>query len=144
MTTDVTRSVDEYVDSLDDDLATDSRVLIALMRRVSDHEPQIWNVGTIGFDTYHYRYDSGREGDGHVLGFYPRKGRITIYLMDGTKRHAALLAKVGRHTTTGYCVYVKNLSDIDPAILEQLMTESYDYVKARDGNIRGVLWKEAS
>ncbi|SFS17554.1 protein of unknown function (DU1801) [Microbacterium sp. cf046] len=137
-------AVDEYVASIaDEQTAEDSRMLIAMMRRVSGHEPTLWNVGTIGFDTYHYRYDSGREGDGHVIGFYPRKGKTTIYLMDGTARHAELLAKLGTHTETGYCVYLKRLSDVDPTILEQIVRESYDYVKAKsqDGPIRQILWK---
>ncbi len=57
-----------------------------MMHRISGKEPELWNVGTLGFDTYHYKYASGREGDSLVIGFYPREGRITIYLMDGTVR----------------------------------------------------------
>ena len=77
--------VKDCIASLDDEQTVkDSLVLMEMMQRISGHEPKMWNVGTIGFDTYHYKYDSGREGDGHVIGFYPRKGKITIYLMDGT------------------------------------------------------------
>ena len=87
-------SVKNYIASLDDEqTAKDSQVLIEMMQRISGHEPKMWNVGTIGFDTYHYKYDSGREGDGHIIGFYPRKGKITVYLMDGTVRYSELLAK---------------------------------------------------
>ena len=90
------RSVDRYIASLDDEQAVkDSETLIEMMQRISGHEPTLWNVGTIGFGTYHYQYDSGREGDGHTIGFYPRKGKLTIYLMDGTARHSELLAKLG-------------------------------------------------
>ena len=97
------QTVDTYIASLDDEQTVqDSQVLIEMMQRISGHEPKMWNVGTIGFDTYHYKYDSGREGDGHVIGFYPRKGKITVYLMDGTARYSELLAKLGRHTTTGF------------------------------------------
>src|SRR5262249_2783687 len=98
-------SVKDYLASLDEQTGKESQVLIEMMQRISGHEPKLWNVGTIGFDTYHYKYDSKREGDGHVLGFYPRKGKITVYLMDGTARYSELLAKLGKHTTTGYCVY---------------------------------------
>src|SRR5678809_1702114 len=99
-------SVKSYIASLDDEQTVqDCHVLIEMMQRISGHEPKMWNVGTIGFDTYHYKYDSGREGDGHIIGFYPRKGKITIYLMDGTVRYSELLATLGRHTATGYCVY---------------------------------------
>jgi hypothetical protein len=117
-------AVQDYIASLDAQSAKDSLVLIDMMQRISGHQPKKWNAGTIGFDTYHYKYDSGREGDGHVIGFYPRKGKITIYLMDGTARHAELLAQLGKHTTTGYCVYIKRLSDIDLPILEQIVRRS--------------------
>ncbi len=103
----------------------------------------MWNVGTIGFDTYHYKYDSGREGDALIVGFYPRKGKITVYLMDGTARYSELLAKLGKHTTTGYCVYIKRLSDIELPVLEQIAQHSYGYIKSmsQDGPIDRVLWQ---
>jgi len=135
--------VDDYVSSLDEQTARDSTTLIEMMRRISGREPQLWNVGTIGFGTYHYKYDSGREGDGHTIGFYPRKGRITVYLMDGTARHSALLARLGRHTTTGYCIYLKRLEDADLVILERIVSESYRFIEAKsaDGPISEILWK---
>ena len=139
--TQIDSSVKDYIASLDEQIVKDSRVLIEMMQRISSYEPKKWNTGTIGFDTYHYKYDSGREGDGHVIGFYPRKGKITIYLMDGTARHAELLAKLGKHTTTGYCLYVKRLSDIDLLILEQIVQQSYAYIKSQDGHINRVLWQ---
>src|SRR6185369_17778046 len=124
-------SVKDYIASLDEQLAKDSHVLIEMMQRISGHKPKKWNVGTLGFDTYHYKYSSGREGDGLVLGFYPRKGKITIYLMDGTARYSELLAKLGKHTTTGYCLYIKQLSDVDLPILEQIMQKSYKNIKSK-------------
>src|SRR5580704_12669318 len=94
-------SVKGYIASLDDEQTVkDCQVLIQMMRRISGHEPKLWNVGTIGFDAYHYKYDSGREGDCQVIGFYPRKGKITVYLMDGTVRYSELLAHLGKHTTS--------------------------------------------
>jgi hypothetical protein len=138
------RSVEEYVASLHDDQTEhDSRVLIEMMQRISGHEPAMWNVGTIGFDTYHYKYDSGREGDAHVVGFYPRKGKINIYLMDGTARYSDLLATLGKHTTTGYCVYVQHLRDVELPILERIVQQSYAYIKlkSQDGPIDQILWK---
>jgi len=135
------RSVKEFIASLEaEQTANDSLVLMEMMQRISGHAPKMWNAGTIGFDTYHYKYDSGREGDGHVSGFYPRKGKITIF-MDGTARYSELLAKLGKHTTTGYCVYIKRLSDIELPILEQIVQQSYEYVKSRDGHIHQILWK---
>jgi len=135
-------SVKDYIVSLDDEQTVkDSQVLIEMMQRISGHEPKMWNVGTIGFDTYHYKYDSGREGDGHIIGFHPRKGKTTVYLMDGTARYSELLATLGRHTTTGYCVYIKRFSDVELPILEQIVQKSYKYIKSQDGHIHQILWR---
>jgi hypothetical protein len=137
-------SAKDYIASLDDQQTVkDSLVLIDMMRRISGHEPKLWNQGTIGFDTYHYKYDSGREGDGHVLGFHPRKGKITVYLMDGTARYAELLATLGKHSATGYCVYIRRLSDVGLPILEQIVQQSYAFIKSKsqDGPIDRILWR---
>ena len=142
-TTQNNTAVKEFIASLDDEqLVTDCHVLIKMMQRISGHKPKMWNVGTIGFDTYHYKYDSGREGDGHVIGFYPRKGKITVYLMDGTARYSELLATLGKHTTTGYCLYIKRLGDVELPILEQIMQKSYENIKSQDGNINQILWQK--
>lgn len=134
-------SVKEFVASLDEQTLKDSKALIEIMQKISGSKPKLWNVGTIGFDTYHYRYDSGREGDNFIIGFYPRKGRITVYLMDGTARYSGLLAKLGKHTTTGYCVYIKQLGDVELPILEKILKKSYENIKSQDGHINRILWK---
>jgi hypothetical protein len=129
-------AVDAYLASLDDEhTVQDAQVLIEMMQRISGRAPELWNVGTIGFDTYHYQYDSGREGDSQAIGFYPRKNKMTVYLMDGTVRHAALLARLGKHSTSRVCVYINRLSDIDIPILEQLVQQSYEYIKSQDGHM---------
>ena len=134
--------IKDYIISLNDEQTiNDSLMLIEMMQRISGHEPKMWNMGTIGFDTYHYKYDSGREGDGFVIGFRPRKGKTTLYLMDGTARYSELLAKLGRHTTTGYCVYIMRLSDVELPILEQIIRKSYKYIKSQDGHIHQILWR---
>jgi uncharacterized protein DUF1801 len=133
-------SVKDYIASLNDEqTAKDSQVLIEMMQRISGHEPTIWNVGTIGFGTYHYKYDSGREGDSQTISFYSRKDKLTIYLMDGTVRHSELLARLGKHTTSRVCVYIKRLSDIELPILEQIVQQSYEYVQSQDGRMHRAL-----
>ena len=134
-------SVKDYIASLDEQTAKNSQVLIEMMQRISGHKPKLWNAGTLGFDSYHYKYDSGREGDGLTIGFYPRKGKITIYLMDGTARYSELLSKLGKHTGTGYCVYIKRLSDVELPILEKILQKSYENIKSQDGHIHEILWK---
>ncbi|QQS19995.1 DUF1801 domain-containing protein [Candidatus Saccharibacteria bacterium] len=113
------------------------------MQRISAAEPKIWNEHTIGFGTYHYKYDSGREGDSQILSFYPRKGRITVYLMDGTARYSVLLDKLGGHSPTGYCIVIKRLSDIELPVLEEILQQSYEYIKSmsQKGPINRILWK---
>ena len=140
MTTPNDSSVKTFISSLDDEqTVNDCLVLIEMMQRISGHEPKMWNIGTIGFDAYHYKYDSGREGDGQTIGFYPRKGKITVYLMDGTVRYSELLARLGKHTTSRVCVYIKRLSDVQLPILEQIVQQSYEYVKSQDGHMHRAL-----
>ncbi len=136
-------TVEDYIVSLDEQMVKDSRVLVEMMQRISGQKPILYGFGTIGFGVYHYKYDSGREGDAHTLGFYPRKGKITIYLMDGTARYSKLLAKLGKHTTTGYCVYIKRLSDISLPVLEQIIQQSYEFITSKylDGPIDKILWQ---
>ena len=138
------RSVKDHVASLSDEQTIkDTQALIEMMERISGQTPKMWNVGTIGFDTYHYKYGTGREGDNFIIGFYPRKVKITVYLMDGTTRYSELLDKLGKHTVTGYCVYIKQLSDIELPILQQILKQSYKYIKtmSQDGPIDRILWQ---
>jgi hypothetical protein len=121
--------------ALDERTARDAQHLVEMMQGISGHEPRVWHIGTLGFDSYHYRYDSGREGDAHALGFYPRKGKITIYLPDGTARHADHLTLLGKHTSTKVCVYLKRLDDIDLTVLERVLRDSYAYLKEHDGHM---------
>jgi hypothetical protein len=141
MTNQGSGSAKDYIATLDEQTAKDSQILLEMMQRISGHPPKMWNEFTIGFDAYHFKYDSGREGDCYIIGFYPRKGKTTVYLMDGTARYAELLAKVGKHTTTGYCLYIKQLSDIELPVLEQILQKSYEHIKSLDGHINQILWK---
>lgn len=129
-------SVADVISALrDEEAISDSRALMEMMHRISGSQPRLWNVGTVGFDEYHFQYESGRKGDGHALGFYPRKGKITIYLMDGTTRHSRSLARLGKHTTSRVCVYIKRLGDVDLSVLAKILEESYRYLKAQSGRV---------
>jgi len=137
-------TVDQYVESLEGDpLKADTQKLMEIMHRVSGQEPILYGFGTIGYGVYKYEYMSGRKGEAHTLAFYPRKGKITIYLMDGTTRYAGQLAKLGKHSTTGYCIYVKQLEDVDMAVLETIIQQSYNNIttKFKNGPIDRILWQ---
>lgn len=135
--------IKDYLAPLDEQTTKEAQVLIDMMQRISGQAPKLWNTTTLGFDSYHYKYASGREGDGFTIGFYPRKGKITVYLMDGTARYSQLLEKLGKHTTTGYCLYIKQLSDIELPVLEQIVEQSYKFMKSmsKDGPIDRILWQ---
>lgn len=138
-------TVDQYIESLtDDSLKNDAHKIMQIMKRTSGEDPILYGIGTIGYGVYKYEYTSGRKGEAHTLGFYPRKGKITIYLMDGTKRYAKLLAKLGTHTITGYCIYIKQLSDVELPVLEQIIQESYDHIttESKKGPIDHILWQD--
>ena len=138
-------SVEEYIVSIGDaHVISDAKVLLTLFQRISGKAPILYGYGTIGFGVYDYAYESGRKGDAHTIAFYPRKDKITIYLMDGTSRYKTLLAKLGKHTTTGYCVYIKKLSDIDMKVLEEIITESYRHITelSQAGPIKSILWQQ--
>jgi len=129
-------TVADYLATLDDEQTLeDAQTLIDMMRRISGLEPNMWYKGTIGFDTYHYKYASGREGDASPMSFYPRKDKLTIYLLDGTARHSEQLAHLGKHTTSKACLYIKRLDDVDMKVLEQIVRQSYEYAKSQDGHM---------
>ena len=137
-------TVDGYISSLNDEqLKNDSLKLLGLMQKISGENPILYGIGTIGFGVYKYEYDSGRKGEAHTLAYYPRKGKITVYLMDGTARYSELLASLGKHTTTGYCVYFKRLSDVDLSVLKQIIEQSYKNITSlsKDKPIDKILWQ---
>lgn len=132
---DARKSPKDILAALDDATRADAQSLIDIMQRISGCKPKVWNVSTIGFDNYHYKYDSGREGDCHALGFNARKGKFTVYLMDETSRHEALLGRLGKHTTSQACLYFKRLGDIQLPVLEKILQGSYKHIKALDGRM---------
>lgn len=109
----------------------DSETLIRLMRKISGKAPVMWGPSIVGFDKVHYKYESGREGDMSALGFSPRSTALTVYLIDGTSKYKELLSKLGSHKTSTVCVYIKRLSDINIAILEKILTLSYQYAMSQ-------------
>ncbi|ACQ78398.1 Domain of unknown function DUF1801 [Beutenbergia cavernae DSM 12333] len=106
----------------------DAQRLLDLMGRISDERPRMWGSSIVGFGQYHYRYPSGREGDGPTASFSPRKAAITVYLPDGVGPHADELARLGAHTTGKGCLYLKDLDAVDLRVLEGIVRSSYETV----------------
>lgn len=123
--------VEDFVTGIaDENQRADARSLIALMTRLSGEPATMWGPSIIGFGRYRYRYDSGRGGEMCRIGFSPRKGQTVLYLIDGFKGHAELMAKLGKHKTGKSCLYVKRLSDIDLVVLEDMCRSSLAYMAA--------------
>jgi hypothetical protein len=102
----------------------DARTMLALMERVTGEPPTL--SGTmIGFGSYHYHYESGREGDAAAASFAPRKAATVVYLMDGVEAHAEDLDRLGPHTTGVGCLYIKDLEQVDLAVLERIVAQSW-------------------
>ncbi|MCW5724993.1 MAG: DUF1801 domain-containing protein [Maricaulaceae bacterium] len=99
----------------------DAKALIDLFRRVTGCAPRMWGPSIIGFGEYHYKYDSGREGDFLATGFSPRKAALSIYVMPGYQDYSEILSRLGKHSIGKACLYVKKLSDIDTGVLEELI-----------------------
>jgi len=102
----------------------DAETLTALMQEITGREPATWGT-IIGFGSCHYRYPTGTEGDSGLLGFAPRKAATTIYLFDGVAAHTEALAALGPHTTGAGCLYIKDLEQIDQAVLRGILEASY-------------------
>jgi hypothetical protein len=93
--------------------------------------PVMWGPSIVGFGSYHYKYESGREGDFFIAGFSPRKAALTIYIMAGFSRYDELMSKLGKYKTGKSCLYVKRLSDIDIDVLKSLVLASVAWVQEK-------------
>lgn len=104
---------------------SESKVLINLMHRVSGKPPMMWGPAIIGFDKYHYRYESGREGDMPRIAFAPRKGKLVLYIINDATKYSSILERLGKHRTSKACIYINKLADVDMKVLEELVEIAY-------------------
>jgi Domain of unknown function (DU1801) len=125
-------SVAAFIDALTDQTQrADARVLVKLMQSATGEKPKMWGPSIIGFGSYHYKYDSGREGDMPVAGFSPRKAATVLYLTTSFSGSEELLAKLGKHTGGKACLYIKKLADVDHGVLETLVVQSVAAARER-------------
>jgi hypothetical protein len=127
-------TVSAYLAAIDDDeRRRDCKELAALMKRVTGCAPKMWGSSIVGFDRYHYCYDSGHEGDSCVVGFSSRKGDISVYLVAGydSAPAKALLADLGRHRIGKACLYIRRLADVQLPVLEKLVAHSVAETRKR-------------
>lgn len=116
-------SVEAFVAEQTATVQAELRTVMAIMARVTGEGPRMWGPSMIGFGTYHYRYESGREGDFLLTGLSPRKANLTLYIMLDLEQEKALLGKLGPHTTGKSCLYIKRMADVDLTVLERLIAK---------------------
>src|ERR1700733_7233897 len=127
-----TSSVPAFLDACTDQARrTDAKALAKLMHKVTGSEPAMGGPSIVGFDCYHYKYESGREGDMPIVGFSPRKAANVLYGAIGFDGAEALLAKLGKHSAGKGCLYIKRLSDVDMKALETLVEKTVAETRAR-------------
>ena len=129
-------SVKDFINKIpDEERRADCFQVAKIMEEITGKKPKMWGPSIVGFGTFHYKYDSGREGDWLVTGFSPRKKDLTLYLMMGFQKHGELMKKLGKHSAAKSCLYIKRLSDVHLPTLKKLIERSVkeleDYTKSR-------------
>jgi hypothetical protein len=135
-TTETTKSVSGFIKAVDNETKrNDSLQLVAMMKEITGFEPKMWGPTIIGFGKYHYKYDSGHEGDAPLIGFSPRKDAIVLYLANDFPKRDALLKKFGKHKASVACLYVKKLADIDMAVLREMISASFEHSQTKKKHV---------
>ncbi len=118
-------SVTAYLSAIEDEgRRKDCEALCAFLAKATRQPPTMWGTSIVGFGSYHYRYESGREGDSCLVGFSSRKGDISVYGLAGSPEREKLPGMLGKHKTGKGCLYIRKLSDIDLKVLGQLVASS--------------------
>jgi hypothetical protein len=128
------RSVERFLNSIaDEKMRRDCFTIMNLMKEITGSEPKMWGDSIIGFGTYHYVYESGREGDWFLTGFSPRKQNLTLYIMSGFEEYDVLMKNLGTYKTGKSCLYIKMLENIQMTILRKLIKKSIDHLRKKYG-----------
>jgi hypothetical protein len=118
-------SVEGYLAAIkDEERRKDCVALTKLMAKATKHPPRMWGSSIVGFGSYHYRYESGREGDTCLVGFSSRKSDISVYGLISAPGHKELIPKLGKHKAGKGCLYIRKLSDVDLKVLEKLVADA--------------------
>jgi hypothetical protein len=107
----------------------DSFVLLEMMREITGEEAVLWGNSIVGFGSYHYKYESGREGDMPCVGFSPRKQNMSLYIMTGFENYKDPLAALGKHKLGKACLYINKLADVDETVLRRLIKDTYEHMR---------------
>ncbi|WP_028611449.1 DUF1801 domain-containing protein [Paenibacillus harenae] len=123
------RSVIEFIENVDHPKKReDAYKLLDLFTETTGYQAKLWGPSIIGFGSYHYKYNSGHEGDAPLVGFSPRKAKISLYFATGDPERDALLRHFGKHTSGKGCVYINKVEDIDVEVLKVLINQSVKFL----------------
>ena len=124
-------SVEEFLTSVESKRRReDGFTLLEMMKEITKLEPEMWGPSIIGFGSYHYKYESGREGEIFLTGFSPRKQSLSLYIMDGFDGREDLLTKLGKHRKSTSCLYINKLADVNIDVLRELVQRSFEHSKS--------------
>lgn len=124
------KSVIEFIEKVENPRKRkDAYALLDVFVETTGYKAKMWGDSIIGFGLYHYKYDSGHEGDAPLVGFSPRKAKISLYFATGDAEREELLNELGKHTSGKACVYVNKLDDINIDVLKKLITQSVLFLK---------------
>lgn len=123
-------SVIEFIEQVDSPKKReDAYKLLDIFTETTGFEAKMWGPSIIGFGSYHYKYESGHEGDAPLVGFSPRKAKISLYFAPGETKREELLKQFGKHTTGKACVYINKVADINEDVLKALINESVSFLQ---------------
>ena len=123
-------SVTAFIKGIEDpQMRCDTKKVAAMMRKATGSRAKMWGASIVGFGSYHYRYDSGREGDFMITGLSPRKQALTVYIMPGFSHFEDHMKKLGKYTTGKSCLYIKRLADVDEKVLNRLIVDAVKYMR---------------
>jgi hypothetical protein len=127
-------SAAEFLNGIEDARRrADCKTIAGMMREATGAKAEMWGAAMVGFGSYNYRYESGREGSWFLTGFSPRKQALTLYIMPGFAEYDKLLAKLGKYTTGKSCLYIKSLDAVDKDVLRTLIEQSVTQMKKKYG-----------
>ena len=131
-TKETAESVSDFLDKIPDKGRREDCLAVAdIMRKVTKEEPKMWGSSIVGFGRYHYKYESGREGEWMITGFSPRKGDLTLYIMGGFDLFPDVMKRLGKYKTGKSCLYIRKLADVDQDVLRELVTSSVKKMAAK-------------
>lgn len=129
------RSVIEFIENVDSPKKReDAYKLLEIFGETSGYEAKMWGPSIIGFGSYHYKYATGHEGDAPLVGFSPRKAKISLYFATGDTERDAILERFGKHTSGKACVYINKVADIDVEVLKELIDKSIAFLQETYGS----------